>query len=337
MNIFMIGGTGLLGSEAAKVMIENGHEVTAIALPPLPQGAYLPESMKIEFGNYMEMSDEEIKDHFKGMDAFVFAAGVDERIEGPAPIYDMFKKYNIDPIERLLRLAKEVGVKKAVVLGSYFTYLDRVRSDENLYEKHPYIRSRVDQQNVALSFADENFDVSVVELPYIFGTQAGRKPVWMFLVENIKRMPEATYYPIGGTAMVTVKQVGQAIYGALIKNKGGNKYPIGYYNLTWNEMLEIVHDTMGYEDRKIINLSKEAFEKGLDARKAHDLEKGIEPGLNMNYFADLQCSNMFIDKSEASEFLGVEEDDIEQAIRDSIQLCLDIMDEKVEAIGMKKE
>ena len=35
MNIFMIGGTGLLGSEAAKVMIENGHEVTAIALPPL--------------------------------------------------------------------------------------------------------------------------------------------------------------------------------------------------------------------------------------------------------------------------------------------------------------
>ena len=33
MKVFMIGGTGLLGSEAAKVLIERGNEVTSIALP----------------------------------------------------------------------------------------------------------------------------------------------------------------------------------------------------------------------------------------------------------------------------------------------------------------
>lgn len=337
MKIFMIGGTGLLGSEAAKIMIENGHEVVSIALPPLPTGSVLPEPMKIEFGNYMEMSDDTLRSYFKGCEGFVFAAGVDERIEGPAPIYDMFKKYNIDPVERLLRIAKEEGVKHSVILGSYFTYLNRARKDEELAKWHPYIRSRQDQQDVALSFADENFDVSVVELPYIFGTQPGRKPVWMFLVENIMNMPEVTYYPEGGTAMVTVKQVAQAIFGALTKNKGGNAYPIGYYNLTWNEMLEIVHETMGMKDRKIVNLSKEVFDKGLDARRAHDLEKGVEPGLNMEKFADLQCSEMFIDKSLASDFLGVEEDDIKAAIKESIQLCLDILDDKVSAIGMKAE
>lgn len=38
MKIFMIGGTGLLGSEAAKQLIERGDEVTSIALPPLPAG-----------------------------------------------------------------------------------------------------------------------------------------------------------------------------------------------------------------------------------------------------------------------------------------------------------
>ena len=42
MKVFMIGGTGLLGSEAAKELIARGHEVTSIALPPLPQGAVLP-------------------------------------------------------------------------------------------------------------------------------------------------------------------------------------------------------------------------------------------------------------------------------------------------------
>ena len=55
MKVFMIGGTGLLGSEAAKELIARGHEVTSIALPPLPAGAVLPPEMKIEYGNYLEM------------------------------------------------------------------------------------------------------------------------------------------------------------------------------------------------------------------------------------------------------------------------------------------
>ena len=75
----MIGGTGLLGSEAAKVLIERGHEVVSIALPPLPKGAVLPEKMKIEFGNYLEMSDDELREKLAGCEGFVFAAGVDER------------------------------------------------------------------------------------------------------------------------------------------------------------------------------------------------------------------------------------------------------------------
>ena len=50
MNIFMIGGTGLLGCEAATQLIKMGHKVTSVALPPLPQGAPIPEEMKIVFG-----------------------------------------------------------------------------------------------------------------------------------------------------------------------------------------------------------------------------------------------------------------------------------------------
>jgi uncharacterized protein YbjT (DUF2867 family) len=38
MKVFMIGGTGLLGSEAVRELIARGHEVTALALPPLPRG-----------------------------------------------------------------------------------------------------------------------------------------------------------------------------------------------------------------------------------------------------------------------------------------------------------
>ena len=49
MKVFMIGGTGLLGCEAARIFIERGHDVTSVALPPLPQGAPIPEAMHLEF------------------------------------------------------------------------------------------------------------------------------------------------------------------------------------------------------------------------------------------------------------------------------------------------
>ena len=74
MKIFMIGGTGLLGSQAAKKLIERGHEVLSIALPPLPTGAELPTEMQIEYGNYLEMSDDEIESYMNGCEGFVFAA-----------------------------------------------------------------------------------------------------------------------------------------------------------------------------------------------------------------------------------------------------------------------
>jgi len=37
MKVFLIGGTGLLGSECAKQLIAMGHEVTSLALPPIPK------------------------------------------------------------------------------------------------------------------------------------------------------------------------------------------------------------------------------------------------------------------------------------------------------------
>ena len=118
MNVLIFGGTGLLGSAAAQIFIDRGHKVKTIALPPLPEGAPIPKEMDIEFGNFLELSDEELEKAMTGMDAFVYAAGVDERVEFPHPVYDAYKKYNIDPTDRCLKMAKKCGVKRCVVLGS---------------------------------------------------------------------------------------------------------------------------------------------------------------------------------------------------------------------------
>ena len=328
----MIGGTGLLGSMGAKELINRGHEVKSIALPPLPEGADLPKEMKLEFGNYLELSDQQLKNYMQGCEGFVFAAGIDERVEGKPPVYEMFKKYNNDPLERLLRLAKECGVKHAVILGSYFSYFAKKWPKLELAKYHPYIRSRIDQEKIALSFADDNFDVAVLELPYIFGTQPGRKPVWVFLVEMIAKMKKSTMWPKGGTTMVTTRQVGQAIAGAMEKNKGGNCYPIGWYNLSWKEFLTIVHKYMGCEGKKVVTIPTWMFKLGCVAIRNKQKKNGIEGGLNMVKFARVQASQTYIEKEEGCLPLGVEDDDIEKAIGQSVVLCKQILDGKAQNI-----
>ena len=338
MKVCIIGGTGLLGSQAAAELIKRGHQVKAIALPPLPKGAVLPKEMEIEYGNYLEMDDEGIKKMLSGCEGFVFAAGVDERVEGPAPIYNLYKKYNIDPVKRLLTIAKQVGVKHVAICGSYFSYLAKAKPDMKLTEYHPYIRSRIDQEEVAMSFADDNFDVAVLELPYIFGTQPGRKPVWTFLVENIRSMKKFTMWPKGGSTMVTVKQVGEALAGAIERNKGGNCYPIGYYNLTWKEMLTICHKHLGTPDKKIITIPDWMYTIGGKQLMKDFKKRGVDSGLDMVKFTKIQCYELFIDKSLGCEPLGVQPDDIDAAIGDSIRLCVDILDGKAkDIVAMKGE
>jgi nucleoside-diphosphate-sugar epimerase len=303
--------------------LERGHHVKSVALPPLPAGAPIPQEMELSFGNYLELSDEELLALFQGCDCFVFAAGVDERVEFPAPVYESYERFNIKPLERLIPLAKQAGATKVVVLGSYFSYFAKEFPQMALCEKHPYIRSRIVQEETALSFADEEMDVAVLELPYIFGTQPGRRPVWTILIEQLAGMPKGvTMYPRGGTAMLTVRQVAQTIVGAAERNKGANAYPISFYNLSWDDFLTIVHAAMGDPKRKIIHIAKWMFQLfGLSMRKkalANSIEMGIDPvGL-----ADIMCMDTFIDRRWAEE-LGATEDDIKTAIFDSVKLSVD--------------
>lgn len=340
MNVFMIGGTGLLGCEAATCLIKKGHKVTSVALPPLPEGAPIPEEMEIIFGDINKKTDEEIEALLKGQDVFIFAAGVDERVEFPAPVLDYYHKYNIAPLERIFPLCKKAGVKRAVVLGSYFAYLSKLRPDMKLDQKNKYFKSRLMQEEVCESFADDNFSVAVLELPYIFGTQPGRKPVWTILIEQIAFMDKwpFTMYPKGGTAMLTCRQVGQAIAGAAEKQKTGfEAIPIGMYNLKWDKFLSIVYEARGMgADRKILGvppvLMKMGMLKAVKDYKDRKIDSGMDP-LVLPYIMDL---DLFINDAYCRA-LGVEDDDIEEAIADSIRVSVASYNGTVKLLEMKGE
>ncbi len=337
MKIFMIGATGLLGSAGANELIKRGHEVHSISLPPIPQDSNINPEIKLSLGNYLELSDDELREHLRGCEGFVFAAGIDERVELPPPCYDGYVKYNIEPVKRILKIAQEEGVKKSVILGSYFAYFAKEYPELKLYEKNPYIRSRIDQENAAFSYSNNGMDVMVLELPYIFGVQKGRKPVWTIILKQILSMKNATIYPSGGTTMVTVQQVAQCIAGAIENGKGNTAYPVGYYNMTWREFLKVVHNSIGMPNRRIITIPKFVYKMFAGKLVKEYKEKNIEPGLDPYSLGDLMSMNLFINKDIIQNELGVTEDDIEKEIGESFKMSLKILNGKEDAIGMKAE
>ena len=339
MNIFMIGGTGLLGCEAATQLIKMGHKVTSVALPPLPQGAPIPEEMEIVFGDINKKSDEEIEEMLKGNDVFIYAAGVDERVEFPHPVMDYYDKFNNAPLRRIFPLCKKVGVKRAVVLGSYFAYLTKSRPDMGLQQRNPYFKARMMQEDICKNAVDDNFSTCVLELPYIFGTQPGRKPVWTILIEQLKAMDSLpfTLYPKGGTAMLTVRQVGEAIVGAAEQVKGARAYGISCYNLTWREFLKIVYRAMdGIPDRKIVDCPKVFFQMFGHVMRKDYASRNVEGGIDPVGLADIMGMNLFIPTDDTKE-LGCTPDDIEAAIFDSIKLSKAAYEGKAKLLEMKGE
>lgn len=332
MNIGIAGGTGLLGSAAAKIMIEQGHNVHAFTLPFVKGTLDIPEKMILHIGDYNTLSDDELDQFMTGLDAFVFAAGIDERIEFNPPVYEAYMKYNIQPVIRLLSSAKRMGVKKAVVLGSYFAYFAKKWPKLKLEENHPYIKSRLEQEKVAFSFADSAFEVVVIELPYIFGAQKGRKPVWSIFIERFDK-PKVIFFPKGGTTMVTVHQVGVAIYHAILYGKNKTAYPLGYFNMTWKKLIKLVLYSMG-KHKPVITIPNFLAHLGIKSMQKTYNEKGIEPGLNPRYFAKLMTAKTYIDRSLSSDLL-LPDDDIIFAIHESISYAYEIYQKNLSVNEMK--
>jgi hypothetical protein len=156
-------------------------------------------------------------------------------------------------------------------------------------------------------------------------------------------MKGVTMYPKGGTTMVTRRQVAQAMAGALERTNDGKCWPIGYYNMPWKEFLPIVHAHMGMPKRKVITIPNWMLNMGMKAmeKKIRGEEEGehkTEGGIYMPKFADIQSAECYIDKLHGCIPLGVEDDDIEKAIGESIRLSVDILDGKVKNyISMKGE
>lgn len=320
-KVFILGGTGFLGYYTTLELLSRGYQVKTMALPPMPTDDLLPKEVECSLGNINELSDQEIINLLSDCEGFIYAAGADERIIPESPALKFFYEANVLPTQRIARLAKEAGVKKFVVFGSYFAEFAE-RLPEFKLRKQAYPNTRLLQEQVAFAEGEGAMTVTSLRLPYIFGTMPGRMPLWKMFVDQI-RGKEVFPSLKGGTAMVTVEQVAEAAVGALENGVHRGTYAISGHNMKFQEFYQMMVDALGQTDTTQIPVVP--YEQMLPTYEAIDAQakaEGKEHGMHMVISARLQAEDLYIDPQETMPVLGIKEYDIVESIKETLKKCV---------------
>ena len=321
-KVFIAGGTGFLGFYSAKLFLKMGCEVFSMALHAEQEklslsGSWFPKEINLSWGDLFAMSEDEIYDVMKdkGCDTFVYGLGPDDRVEPPAPSYEFFHLRLVEHATKICRAAKRAGMKRCVVMNSYFAFFDRAEGAGIIHLKpgelsasHPYIRCRVEQSASIRALGEAGkFDVMIMELPYIFGNMPGRMPLWKeVFLDRFDKMP-AIYFPKGGTNMIHVTGIAEAIVASAFNGNNGECYPVGNENHPYKFMINTMMEAVGSKKRYAGVPACVGAIGGYFIKKSAK-KRGKEGGLDyVKLMTQIQSRNLYFDSSITQRALGFEE------------------------------
>lgn len=242
MKILVVGGSGLIGGDAALFLQQQGHQVTIMARkrPQAPALAALPWLA----GDYV--NDDCGDGRLKGFDALVFAAAADIRNiprDGSITPEAFYKKHNDEAVPRFLRAARDAGVKRAVYIGTFYPQVAPQRIGQC-----PYVTSRHNTAVAVAALSSPQFNVCVLNPPFVLGHIAGLDVSYLaalvnYVKGNLPNLP--LFAPRGGTNHITSRSIAHAVHNALLRGESGKQYLIGDENFTWKEYLELWCDAVG--------------------------------------------------------------------------------------------
>ncbi|UYP47440.1 hypothetical protein NEF87_003725 [Candidatus Lokiarchaeum ossiferum] len=323
MKVFIIGGTGFIGYHATLEFLKREHEVSTIAIPDIKLGKWFPSKVSVQYGDIFSMEQERMVEMLSGFDALVYAIGPDDRTTPDRPPYEFFHEKLALTTQKVFQAANLAKIKRAVILNSYFAYFDRKYPKKKLAIHHPYIQCRIEQAEYAIEAGGEQIDTMILELPYIFGTmpESARAPLWKSVFIDRFKNWNIIFFPKGGSTMITVEHVAEAIVDAMENGKKNQHYVIGDENITWKEMLTIMFSTYG-KKKKVISLPKWIFLIVGKIRKWKMKRKEIYEGLDSYYlFSDILTDNFYIELSDQKERLQYSTGGVRESIVKTIETC----------------
>ena len=242
MKILIVGGSGLIGGDAAIYLKEHGHDVTIMARNK-PTAAALA-AMPFLKGDYV--NDDFSDGRLAEFDSLVFAAAADIRqlpYDGSISPSEFYSKVNNEAVPRFFRAARDAGIKRAVYIGTFYPQV----APEKI-GVCDYVTSRSITDEAVRALSTDTFNVCSLNLPFVLGHIPGLDiphigALVAYASGSLSELP--VFAPQGGTNHISSRSVAQATLAALTAGEPGKAYLLGDENYSWKEYLELWFDAAG--------------------------------------------------------------------------------------------
>ncbi|MDZ7935049.1 MAG: NAD-dependent epimerase/dehydratase family protein [Emticicia sp.] len=318
-KVLIIGGEGFIGWHIVGALNRsNRFEVELLSRSPKTNP--FPD-LKLHEYNIWQSQEVDVIAFLSNYDYVVFAGGSDERVPIVGKASDFFYEANVVPCKKLVSWAEKASVQKVIILGSYFTTLNRNFPQWEMAKNHPYVASRVAQQQESIAASSGNTSVVVLELPYIFGSVPHKIPLWKPLIDYVKSS-YLVFYTNGGTNMVAVETVANAVLGAIDLAKHGDCLFVGDENWTWKQMLDEIAQNL-QKTRKIITIPDGIVLFFARIYLAYLKIFNKEFGLNPVEFIKTQTEFTFLDAKQTQQYLKYDNSDLSIAVARCVKRSID--------------
>jgi dihydroflavonol-4-reductase len=324
----VIGANGFLGSHVTRQLVAAGHEVRAIVRPNAITTGIDDIPVTRYHGDIWD--NDTLREAMAGVDD-VYYCVVDTRgwLRDPAPLFHT----NVEGTRNVLEVAMNANLRRFVFTSSYVTVGRRrgarANEDDIIVDRRltPYVRSRVQAENIVLKYAKERGLPAVamcVSTTYGSGDW-GRTPHGAIIAgAAFGKLP----FVMGGIELeaVGVDDAARALIRAADRGRVGERYLISEKMISNAEVVRIAADAAGVPaPTKSIPLPMSYAMAAAGSVKAK--LRGTDERLSLGSLR-LMRAEAPVDNGKAIRELGWEPKPVEESIREAARFWAGLRDAK---------
>ncbi len=316
MKAFVTGGTGFVGANLIRLLLEQGYEVRAL----VRQSSCLDnlQSLDVEIVEG-DLNSSKLTQQMSGCQGLFHVAAQYSLWQSDR---DSLYRNNVLGTRNVLNCARQAGIERTVYTSSVAaigvkqgiadeTYQSPVEKLVGDYKKSKYYAERE-----AVHAVEQGQDIVIVNPSTPIGAfDLKPTPTGEIIVRFLNRkMP---FYVDTGLNLIDVKDVAWGHLLALERGKTGDRYILGNQNLTFKQLLGKLEQITGLPAPKYtipypIPYSVAWLEENILARL------GKQPTIALDGVR-MSKQKMFYDASKAVNKLGLPQSDIDRALIEAVE------------------
>ena len=319
MKTLITGSTGFLGSAVLRELLDDGREVKVLVRKGTDTANIDGLDVEIAYGDLRD--SESIRSALNGCDILYHVAAYyslwdrDQQL-----IYEI----NVEGTRKILQAAKEKGLEKIVytsTVGCIGLNEDQTPATENTFFNkntlsNDYKKSKYQAEQVALEFAKNGLPVVIVNPSTPVGPRDIKPtPTGKIILDFLNRAMPA--YLDTGLNLIDVKDCARGHILAEQKGIPGERYILGNQNMSLLDILVSLEKITGLKAPRIKMPFWVALSAGWACEMVSNHLTGKPPAVPL---AGVKMAKyfMYFDSSKAVQKLGLTQNPVENALRESV-------------------